>query len=142
MVRNRWSTSTGLGGRHHRNTHLHALLFLEDLDALLRHPKLGASWEGFVIDQLLGHLAIEWREAHFWATHSGVELDLLWVRGRRRWGFEIKRTSAPSLTRSMRTAFETLGLEKLWVVHAGAETFRLHKKVTAVAASRLLDDLG
>ena len=91
---------------------------------------------------MVERLGAQPEECFFWATHSGVELDLLWVRGRRRWGFEIKRTSAPSMTRSMRTAFETLGLEKLWVVHAGAETFRLHKKVTAVAVSRLLDDLG
>ena len=121
---------------------LHALLGLREPRDLERHPKVGASWEGFMLSQVVERLGAQPEECFFWATHSGVELDLLWVRGRRRWGFEIKRTSAPSLTRSMRTAFETLGLEKLWVVHAGAETFRLHKKVTAVAASRLLDDLG
>jgi len=65
---------------------------------------LGASWEGFLLQQVVEHLGAAWEECFFWATHSGAELDLLWVRGRRRWGFEFKRTSSPRLTGSLRTA--------------------------------------
>ena len=77
-------------------------------------------------------------ECFFWATYSGSEIDLLWARGRRRWGFEIKRTSAPKFTPSMRMAIESLKLDRLFVVHAGDRTFPLHRRVTAVAAADLL----
>ena len=80
-------------------------------------------------------------ECFFWATHSGPELDLLWVRGRRRWGFEFKRTSSPALTRSLRAALEALDLQKAFVIHAGEKTFPLHRKITAVAAHKVLEDI-
>jgi predicted AAA+ superfamily ATPase len=120
---------------------LHALLGIRDKRDLERHPKLGASWEGFVLDQLIQHIGVTPEECFFWATHSGAELDLLCVRGRKRIGFEIKRTSAPKLTRSMQTAMDDLKLKKAYVVHAGKNTFRLSQKVNAVAAERILDDL-
>jgi predicted AAA+ superfamily ATPase len=72
----------------------------------------------------------------------GAEIDLLVVRGRRRWGFEFKRTSAPSVTRSMRVALEDLGLERLDVVHGGPHSFVLAPRIRAVAFSRLLDDVS
>jgi uncharacterized protein len=75
------------------------------------------------------------------ATHSGSELDLLIVRGRRRLGFEIKRSSAPRLTSSMRQAFTDLKLQRLDVIHAGDETFPLGPRLRAVALGRLLADL-
>jgi predicted AAA+ superfamily ATPase len=81
-------------------------------------------------------------ECHFWAAHAGPELDLLWVRGRRRWGFEFKRTSSPKLTSSLMAAIDTLNLQKAFLVHAGDRTFLLNTRVTAVSATRLLDDLG
>lgn len=121
---------------------LHALLGLRETRELHRHPKLGASWEGFVIQQISERLGAQPDECFFWATHSGAELDLLWVRGQRRWGFEIKRTTAPTATRSLRTAIDTLGLQRAYLVHAGAETFRLTPKITALAATRILHDLG
>lgn len=120
---------------------LHALLGIGDRRDLDRHPKVGASWEGFMLQQVIDHLGAQPEECFFWGTHSGAEIDLLWVRGRRRWGFEFKLTSAPSLTRSAMTALEVLKLQKLHVVHAGDRTFPLHDKVTAVAATRLLEDL-
>jgi hypothetical protein len=80
-------------------------------------------------------------QCYFWATHTGAELDLLVVRGRRRLGYEFKRTTAPQLTPSMRSAFEDLGLSSLDVIHAGSETFPLARGVRAVAARRLLTDL-
>lgn len=120
---------------------LHGLLDIRDRRDLERHPKIGASWEGFLLQQVVQHLGAAPEECYFWATHSGAELDLLWVRGRHRWGFEFKRTSAPVLTRSLRTAIEVLNIEKAFIVHAGERTFPLHGRVTAVSADRLLADL-
>jgi hypothetical protein len=108
---------------------------------LARHPKVGASWEGFVVEALIQHLGIDDRDAYFWRTHQGAEIDLV-VRTRKGLrGFEIKRTVAPSVTPSMRSALEDLRLSRIEVVHAGTETFPLAPKVTAVAARRLLEDI-
>ena len=106
------------------------------------HPKLGASWEGFVIGQLLLHLRAEPEECYFWATHAGAELDLLVVRGAQRRGFEIKRTVSPVVTPSMRRALADLKLSSLDVIHAGERTFPLQERIRAVALSRLLRDIG
>ena len=120
---------------------LHGLLDIRDQRDLERHPKVGASWEGFMLRQVVQHLGAPPDECFFWATHSGPELDLLWVRGRRRWGFEFKRTSSPRLTRSLRASLEDLDLQRAFVIHAGEKTFPLHRKVTAVAANRVLEDI-
>lgn len=120
---------------------LHALLDIRDRRDLERHPKVGASWEGFLLQQVIELLEAAPEECFFWATHSGSELDLLWVRGRRRWGFEFKRTSSPKLTRSLHTARETLDLQQVFVIHAGEQTYPLHPSVTAISAARLLEDL-
>lgn len=120
---------------------LHTLLDISDRAHLERHPKVGASWEGFILETVIRRLGARSDQCYFWATHSGAELDLLVVAGRRRFGFEIKRTTAPRLTPSMRSACEDLGLTRLDVVHAGGETFPLTRSVRAVAARRLLDDV-
>ncbi len=120
---------------------LHALLGLGSRDALEGHPKVGASWEWFVIRELSRRLGARTEECWFWATHAGAELDLLVVRGRRRYGFEVKRTTAPRLTRSMRSALADLRLTRLDVVHSGQETFALGPRARAVAFSRLLEDV-
>lgn len=120
---------------------LHALLGITNRTDLDSHPKLGASWEGFVISQVTGLLAVRPHDCYFWATHTGAELDLLVVRGRRRWGFEVKRTSAPTITPSMRTALTDLKLQRLFVVHAGEHSFDMSKKIRAVALRHLLDEL-
>ena len=111
---------------------LHALLGIETLDELLGHPKLGASWEGFAIRQVVRHLELRTEDCFFWATHSGAELDLLVVRGRKRWGFEFKRTSQPAITKSMLAAMESLSLRNLTVIHAGPDAFPLAKSIQAV----------
>ncbi len=118
---------------------LHALLDLPDLDALESHPILGASWEGFMITQLIEILEVRRSQRFFWATHSGAELDLLVVRGRERIGVEIKRTSTPRITRSLRSAMDTLGLDRTYVVHAGEQSFPLAEDVQAVAAADIVD---
>ena len=121
---------------------LHTLLGLDDLADLESHPKLGASWEGFVISQIAARLELQPDECHFWATHGGAELDLLVVRGRKRWGFEIKRTSAPTITPSMRTAMSDLKLQRLFVVHPGPHSFDLTANIRAVAISTLFDEIS
>jgi predicted AAA+ superfamily ATPase len=120
---------------------LHALLNIPTLEDLARHPTVGASFEGFAITAVTDRLRARWNECFFWATHAGAELDLLVVRGRTRLGFEIKRTVAPAVTPSMRTALADLGLSRLEVIHAGDRTFQMAPRIRAVALSRLLDDL-
>ena len=120
---------------------LHGLLGLVTRNDLLAHPKSGASWEGFAIDQVVRRLRARPQECFFWALHTGAELDLLVVRGRRRLGFEIKLTDSPRITPSMRSSLENLRLDHLDVVHAGAETFPLGDRLRAVALRRLWTDL-
>jgi predicted AAA+ superfamily ATPase len=120
---------------------LHTLLGLNERQDLERHPKIGASWEGFGIAQVVERLGARPEECFFWATHAGAELDLLVLRGRRRLGFEFKRTTAPEVTRSMRIALQDLGLASLDVVHAGEHTFPLDRRVRAISLARILSDL-
>lgn len=121
---------------------LHTLLGVETRDELERRPKVGASWEGFVLQGVTARLGARREESYFWATHGGAELDLLVVRGPRRLGFEVKRTTAPTTTKSMHSAMESLRLDHLYVLHAGEHTFPLADGVTALAFARLLDDLA
>jgi len=120
---------------------LHALLGCRKLYDILSHPKLGASWEGFAMQEVMTRLGASPRECFFWAAHGGAEVDLLVVRGARRWGFEFKRTDAPRTTRSMHTALADLSLERLDVVHAGSRTFPLADGIRAMSLDRVLDDL-
>ena len=121
---------------------LHALLGIGDMRSLDSHPKVGPSWEGLILEALIGQLGLPQEHAHFWGAHAGGELDLLVTRGTSQVGFEIKRTSAPKVTRSMHTALELLDLAELIVIHAGRDSFRLAAKIRAVSASRLGSDLG
>ncbi len=120
---------------------VHALLGVETRADLEGHPKVGASWEGFVMRELARHLGARPEEQYFWATHAGAELDLLVVRGRKRRGFEIKRTTSPSSTRSMHAARSSLGIERIDVIHAGEHTFPLADRIRAVAMARMFDDI-
>ena len=90
---------------------------------------------------MTGLLAVRPHECYFWATHTGTELDLLVVRGRKRWGFEVRRTSSPAITPSMRNAISDLKLQRLFVAHAGKHSFDTAKKIRTVALSHLLDEL-
>ena len=121
---------------------LHALLDIRTGRQLEMHPKVGASWEGFVIDQVIQALDAAPHECFFWRTHAGAELDLLVVRGARRIGVEVKRTTAPALTPSMRSAMADLKIDQLYVVHAGEATFPLAKMVLAVAFADVLKVVG
>jgi uncharacterized protein len=114
---------------------LHSLLGLETLEDVQSHPKLGASWEGFVIEQIL--VLSGAREAYFWATHSGAELDLMITLRGRRYGFEVKYADAPGISRSMRIALNDLGLAHLWVVYPGKRSYDLDNQITALALADL-----
>ena len=117
---------------------LHALLDLESPEDLSLHPKVGASWEGFALEQVLMRLAKGIDRPHFWRAHTGAELDLLVLRGSRRLGFEFKRTSSPRMTRSMHTAINDLRLTRLYVVHPGEDSFPLSHEIEAIG----LGDIG
>jgi predicted AAA+ superfamily ATPase len=121
---------------------LHQLLAIPTREALLRHPKLGASWEGFALAAVETRLGAARDECYFYATHGGAELDLLVVRGERRIGFEFKRTVEPRLTKSMRIALEDLRLRRLDVIHAGEHSYPLAPRVRAVAFARIFEDLA
>ena len=118
---------------------LHSLVDIPSESALASHPKVGASWEGFLLETVVALLGARDDQCYFWATHAGAELDLLVVDGQLRRGFEFKRTAAPTVTPSMRSALRDLNLDRLDVVHAGAESFRLAPRVYATAASRMMD---
>ena len=106
---------------------LHSLLGIDTRRALFSHPKYGASWEGFALEQVLR--ALPHREAYFWATHHEAELDLLVFTRGRRWGFEFKLKDAPVLTKSMRIALEDLELDRLIVIYPGDKEYRLARNV-------------
>ena len=109
---------------------LHQLLGIRTLPELLSHPKCGASWEGYVIEEIISRVQPD--EVYFWATHAGAELDLLLFKDGRRFGVEIKRADAPRLTPSMRTALEDLRLDRLMVVYPGDRRYPLAERVEVV----------
>ena len=109
---------------------LHALLGISTARDLEHHPKVGASWEGYAVEEVLKALRPD--DAYFWATHNGAELDLLLFKNGRRIGVECKRTDAPTVTPSMRIAFEDLKLDELHVVYPGTKRYTLDKKIDVV----------
>lgn len=118
----------------------HALLGLENQAALEAHPKLGASWEGFALEQILAVTGDS--NAYFWATHSGAELDLLVFHQGKRLGFEFKYTEKPSTTKSMQVALADLGLDHLHVVYLGTHRIPLTESITASPLLDVLDSLA
>jgi predicted AAA+ superfamily ATPase len=115
---------------------LHQLLQIGDTDALLCHPRLGASWEGFVLEQILA--AWQPEGAWFWATHGGAELDLLVEHGGRRIGVEIKRADAPRLSASMRQALADLQLDRLIVITPGERGYPLNARTEVMPLAEAL----
>lgn len=109
---------------------LHFLLGLEDAGELPLHPRYGASWEGFALEQTL--IAHGGHEAYFYRTQRGAELDLLLLRRGRRFGFEFKCTDAPKTTKSMHIVADDLRLEHLWVVYPGELEYPLTERITAL----------
>ena len=114
---------------------LHCLLRQTAFADLEAHPKLGASWEGFALEQVL-RLTGD-RDAFFWATHAGAELDLLVIWQGGKYGFEFKYGDAPTMTKSMHTALHDLRLERLFVVHPGEDCYVMHERIEAVSLAQL-----
>ena len=114
---------------------LHALLEIESPGILSGHPKIGASFEGFVIEQLIS--CLHPKSAYFWATHGGAELDILINMDGKRHGFECKYSDAPRFTRSMGIAIKNLGLERLWVIYPGREYYQLNESAWAVPLEQM-----
>ncbi len=119
---------------HFRDSGLfYSLRGIRSLAELHAHPKLGASWEGFAVEQVLRALGAAPSEVYHWGTHAGAELDLLRVRGGQRWGFEVKYADAPRTTKSMRSAMESLRLERLFVIYPGALEYELDERISVLA---------
>jgi len=116
---------------------LHALFNLGTLEAILAHPKAGASWEGFLLEEVLK--AARPDEAYFWGTHQGAELDLLMLKGTRRVGVEFKRADAPTLTPSMRIAMSDLKLDALVVLYPGSKRYPLGDRIEVLPATAVAE---
>jgi hypothetical protein len=118
---------------------LHTLLGIENQEQLESHPKVGASWESFALETVITQLNVQPEEIFFWSTHTGAELDLLIMRANTRLGFEFKRTTIPSVTKSMSVALEDLQLTHIYVVYAGNETYPLASNITAIGLAQICD---
>lgn len=114
---------------------LHVLLGIRTENDLLLHPRSGASWEGFVIEEVIKASVPD--EVYFWGTHSGAELDLLIFKDGRKVGVECKRVDAPRLTPSMRTAIQDLGLSTLLVIYPGMRSYSLGENIKTVPLANL-----
>lgn len=108
----------------------HGLLRIPSLTDLQGHPKIGASWEGFALEYVIGVLRT--RDAYYWATHAGAELDLMVTISGKRYGFEFRYADAPARTRSMHIAIADLGLEHLWVVYPGDREYALDRNISVI----------
>jgi predicted AAA+ superfamily ATPase len=118
---------------------LHAFLNIGSMSALQGHPKYGASWEGFALEQILDKVASF--QAHYWATSQGAELDLFLERDGRRLGVEFKCADAPVMTKSMHIALNDLKLDHLLVVYPGSNRYPIHPKATALPLSDAMKEL-
>lgn len=115
---------------------LHALLGLRDGGEVMAHPHFGASWEGFALENVIRFVRAE-RDAYFYGTHGGAELDLLVARGGQRYGFEFNYADAPATTKSMRVALADLALTPLFVIYPGRRRFDLDEKITALPVTQV-----
>jgi predicted AAA+ superfamily ATPase len=115
----------------------HSFISVENELQLTGHPRLGASWEGFAIEQVIKQFDLKEDAVYFWGLHSGAELDLLFQKKGRLWGLEVKYQDAPKITPSMRSAINELNLTHLWVIHPGDEMYMLDEKITAIGLQKV-----
>ena len=118
----------------------HFLQGIQNHESLLTNPKLGASWEGFALEQVIYKLRATPEEAYFWGVHGADELDLLIVKGGKRIGFEIKHTSSPTLTHSIKLAIDELKLDQIFVIFNGSKKFQMANKIFACPLSEFILD--
>ena len=116
---------------------LHALMDVMSYDDLQSHPRLGASWEGFALEQIIQHLGLREHEVFFWAVHTGGELDMVFQCRGKLCGVELKFQDAPRMTPSTRSALEELKLAHLWVVYPGRESYSLARNVRVIPLTEL-----
>jgi len=116
---------------------LHTLLNIESAKALHGHPKLGASWEGFALECVMRSIKKTDEEVYFWSTHSGAEVDLFWQHKGKNYACEFKYSDAPSLTKSIKSALESLNLKRLWVIYPGKEKYLIHKNACVLPLQRV-----
>jgi len=109
---------------------LNSLLGSKTNSEILRHPSCGASWEGYVIEEIIR--SVDPDDVYYWATYNGAEIDLVFFKGGKMYGIEIKRSDAPAMTPSMRLALEDLKLERILVIYPGIKQYELHKKISVV----------
>ena len=108
----------------------HTLLDITDRHSLMGHPRLGASWEGFALEQVIQAVAPS--EAYFWATHSGAELDLFFLKNGKRYGVDFKFNEAPTVTKSMRIAMDDLSLSRLFIVYPGKDAYPVEQNISVI----------
>ncbi|HEU5281640.1 MAG TPA: ATP-binding protein [Gammaproteobacteria bacterium] len=119
---------------------LHTLLNIPDKNALLIEPKLGASWEGFALEEIIRHTHVDENDCYFWATHQHAELDLLLLHKNKRLGFEFKYSDAPRMTRSLHIAYETLNLDQLIVIYPGELDYQLENNIQVKGLGSFLEN--
>lgn len=111
----------------------HSLQSIKSVDQLYVHPKLGASWKGFGFECVLRSIGKNRNQVFFYATHSGAEIDLFWQHNGKSWGVEFKNSDAPTRTKSMQSVISDLGLEHLYVIYPGSETYKIDKNITVMS---------
>lgn len=116
---------------------LHALFTLEGKKDILLHPKLGASWEGFALEEAIKTARLKEDEAFFWGVHAVAEIDMVFQKKGELYGVEVKYTQAPNLTQSMRSALKELSLKHLWIIYPGKESYPLDRNVTVISLADL-----
>jgi len=108
---------------------LHYFLDIQEPILLPRHPKVGASWEGFAMEEIIRYHDMDAGNAYFWATQSHAELDLLLFLNSKRIGIEFKYSDAPKLTKSMQIASKDLQLDYIFVIYPGERSYQLDEKI-------------
>lgn len=108
---------------------LHTILGIENTEQLQMHPKLGSSWKGFALEEVIRKLDTDYNDCYFWATQGGAELDLLVIKNGKKLGFEIKYTDSPKITKSMHSAIDDLNLEQMTIIIPGKDKFKLSEDI-------------
>ncbi|MCF8069118.1 MAG: ATP-binding protein [Desulfobacterales bacterium] len=117
----------------------HSLQTINSMEQLLSHNKLGASWEGFVLENVCRSIGKRNHEFYFWKTHAGAELDLFWQHNGKNWGIEVKYHDAPTLSKSMKIACQDLELEALWVIYPGNSEYKIAENISALPLKNISD---
>jgi predicted AAA+ superfamily ATPase len=115
---------------------LHRLLGVADMQQMMTHPRLGASWEGFALEQIIRWTGAPEEDTYFWGVHNQAELDLLVFLKGRRLGFEVKYTDTPKITGSQRQAIEQLGLDSLTIIVPGEADYPIEDRIRVLGLNR------